>query len=65
MRLTVFWARMRRRFGETYADSLARDLVVGRLGGRTAVEAIEAGVEPGEVWAALCEVMDVPATERH
>lgn len=65
MRLTAFWARMHKRFGETYAESLARDLVVARLGSRTAAEALAAGVEPAEVWAAVCEAMDVPVTDRH
>jgi len=65
VRLTVFWARMRKRFGDAYAESLARDLVVGRLGGRTVAEALDAGIEPAEVWAALCEVLDVPVSERH
>jgi hypothetical protein len=35
------------------------------LGGRTAVEALEAGVPPREVWLALCDDMDVPEERRH
>ena len=65
MRLTVFWERMRKRFGEAYADSIARDVAVTRLGSRTVNEALAAGVEPAEVWAAVCEAMDVPVSERH
>ena len=65
MRLTVFWERMHGRFGAAYSDSLAHDLVVAALGGRTVNEALAAGVEPGEVWRAVCEVLDVPVDQRH
>ena len=65
VRLTVFWERMNARFGAAYADSVARDLVIARLGGRTVFAALEAGVEPAEVWAAVCDAVDVPAHERH
>lgn len=36
------------------------DHVLTRLGGRTAEQAIEAGVEPRAVWRALCADFDVP-----
>ena len=65
MRLTVFWERMHRRFGEAYADSIARDLVLAQLGGRTVVEALDAGTEAAVVWAAVCEAVEVPVRERH
>jgi hypothetical protein len=51
-------------FGATYAASLARDHSLSSLGSRTAVEAIEAGVPPREVWLALCADMDVPVERR-
>jgi hypothetical protein len=65
VRRTTFWQRMHARFGAAYADSLARDLVIASLGGRTVLGALEAGIEPAEVWAAVCEAMDVPVRERH
>ena len=65
MRRTAFWARMHKRFGEAYAESLARDLVISGLGSRTVREALDAGVDPGEVWAALCEFEGIPVRERH
>lgn len=65
MRLTVFWERMNGRFGEAYADSLARDLVIAELGGRTVRAALEAGEEPQVVWNAVCEAVDVPLRDRH
>ena len=65
MRLTVFWERMHGRFGEAYADSIARDLVMASLGGRTVNEALSAGVDAREVWHAVCEALDVPVEQRH
>jgi len=46
------------------AQSLTRDHVFGTLGGRTAVEAIDAGVPVRKVWLAICEEYDVPPKER-
>jgi hypothetical protein len=56
---------MAEEFGEAYAGSLARSHVMSALDGRTAVEALEAGVPPREVWLALCADMDVPEARRH
>jgi Protein of unknown function (DUF3046) len=63
VRLTVFWERMRRQFGETYADSVARDYVLSDLGGRTVNQALADGEEAKVVWRAVCEAFGVP--ERH
>ena len=65
MRLTEFWERMEDRFGRAYASSVARDQVIGRLGNRTAYDALEAGEEPREVWLAVCEHFEVPVADRH
>jgi hypothetical protein len=51
-------------FGQGYASSLARDHVLGALGNRTALEALDAGVPPRDVWDALCEDMDVEPAHR-
>ncbi|HEY9437584.1 MAG TPA: DUF3046 domain-containing protein [Streptomyces sp.] len=64
MRLTIFWERMRAHFGETYADSFARDHVMAELGGRTVREALAAGWEAKDVWRAVCVAVDVPADRR-
>lgn len=64
MRLTEFWRLMNAHFGEVYADSFARDHVLGDLGGRTVHEALEAGWEAKDVWRAVCEAMGVPALQR-
>ena len=64
VRLQEFWSRLDRRFGAMRAQSVTRDHVFAVLGGRTAVEAIEAGVPVRRVWLAICEEYDVPPKER-
>ncbi len=46
-------------------SSLLNDLVLSPLSGRTASEALAAGVPPREIWLALCAEMDVPENRRH
>jgi hypothetical protein len=65
MRISEFWRRMDARFGERYARSVAADLVIAQLGGRTVVVALAEGVSPKQVWSAVCEAVDVPVAERH
>lgn len=48
------------RFGAVYGSSVLVDHVLGALGGRTASQAVEDGVEPRDVWRALCADFDVP-----
>ena len=64
MRLQDFWARLGEQFGPMRADSVARDHVFSALGGRSAVEAIDAGLPVRRVWLAICEEFDVPHKER-
>ena len=64
MRLQEFWSRLDAHFGAMRAQSVARDHVFGVLGGRSAAEAIEAGVPVRKVWLAVCEDFDVPPKER-
>ena len=65
VRLSQFWILMEDEFGPTYAVSLARDLALDALGGRTAQEALDAGLPPRDVWLALCDAQDVPEARRH
>ncbi len=51
---------MRAQFGETYADSVARDYVLAGLGGRTVHQALDDGVDAKDVWRAVCEAFKVP-----
>ncbi|MEO3810032.1 DUF3046 domain-containing protein [Sphaerisporangium sp. B11E5] len=59
MRLTEFWQRMNRHFGERYAESWAHDYVIAQLGGRTVTQALAEGESAKVVWRAVCEVTDV------
>jgi len=61
VRLSDFWRLMNDEFGAAYAHSLARDHVLGALGNRTPLQALESGIKPREAWLALCADMDVPA----
>lgn len=60
MRLTEFRELVEAQFGPVRGASLIVDHVLMKLGGRTAAQAIEAGVEPRDVWWALCADFDVP-----
>ncbi|CAL9414742.1 hypothetical protein SUDANB121_01744 [Nocardiopsis dassonvillei] len=64
MRLTVFWRNMYEQFGEAYAQSLAKDYVIEGLGSRTVERALADGVPAKEVWRAVCDAFDLPATTR-
>jgi Protein of unknown function (DUF3046) len=58
--LTEFWARMRAQFGDVYAQSVAKDYVFEKLGGRTIERALADGEDAKVVWRAVCETFDVP-----
>ncbi|MBQ1082970.1 MULTISPECIES: DUF3046 domain-containing protein [Nocardiopsis] len=64
MRLTVFWHNMHAQFGEAYADSLAKDYVIEKLGSRTVNQALADGTSAKEVWRAVCDAFDLPASVR-
>jgi hypothetical protein len=64
MRHTEFWARMEHALGSAYARSWADMYVIGELGGRTASQALAAGVPPKEVWAAVWRALELPPSER-
>ncbi|MEV0681522.1 DUF3046 domain-containing protein [Actinosynnema sp. NPDC050436] len=64
MRNTVFRKLMSGEFGQVRAEMVARDHVMSALGGRTADEALEAGLPPKEIWLAVCDAFDVPEHRR-
>jgi hypothetical protein len=64
MKLSEFRRAMSEEFGQAYAGVLIRDHWLAALGG-TSEEALERGVAPREVWAALCEDLQVPVQRRH
>ncbi|GAA3596802.1 hypothetical protein GCM10022419_095040 [Nonomuraea rosea] len=55
---------MKAHFGETYAESWARDYVLAPLGGRTVVQALAEGESAKSVWRAVCQVENVSSKLR-
>lgn len=64
MRISDYWRLMDDEFGAAYSRVLGNTLVLAGVGGRTAQQALAAGVEPRKVWLAMCDVQDVPAERR-
>lgn len=64
MRMSEFDRLMADEFGAAYASLLKRDLHLPGVGGRTASEALAAGVDPKAVWLAVCEQQSVPQERR-
>jgi Protein of unknown function (DUF3046) len=64
VRLTMFWERMRAQFGDTYAESVAKDYVLSSLGERTVSKALADGEDAKVVWRAVCETFNVPDSLR-
>lgn len=60
MRLTEFHERVKAQFGEVRGRSLLVDYVLAGVGGRTAVQALDDGIDPRAVWRALCADFDIP-----
>lgn len=65
MRLSEFRIAVSDEFGEGYGRVLVNDLVLSDLGGLTADQALGKGVDPREVWLALCQAADVPPERRY
>ncbi|GAA3050963.1 MULTISPECIES: DUF3046 domain-containing protein [Actinomycetes] len=63
MRLSRFWFLMEEEFGSGYAHVLAGSLVLSDYQ-KTALQALDAGVSPRDVWEAVCDQQDVPASRR-
>jgi hypothetical protein len=64
VRITMFRKLMSGEFGQVRAEMIARDHVLSALGGRTADEALEAGIGAKEVWIAVCDGFEVPENRR-
>lgn len=65
MRRSEFERAVEDEFGAAYGAVVTADLALSSLGGRTAVDAIAAGVDPRDVWIALCIATDVPPERRY
>ena len=64
MRVTEFWDLMRAQFGDTYAQSVAKDYVFDELGGRTIERALADGEDAKVIWRAVSDTFDVPENLR-
>ena len=51
---------MREQFGDAYAESVAKDFVLARLGDRTVSKALADGEDAKVVWRAVSEQFNVP-----
>lgn len=64
MRHTEFWSRMEHALGVGYARVWADQHVMAELDARTASEALDGGVPPKQVWAAVWRALELPPSER-
>jgi hypothetical protein len=55
---------MRAQFGDAYAESVAKDHVLGNLGSRTVQQALADGTDTKTIWRAVCETFNVPESRR-
>lgn len=55
---------MRAQFGDSYAESVAKDYVLSSLGGRTVNKALADGEDAKIVWRAVSETFNVPESLR-
>ncbi|MDH2444995.1 DUF3046 domain-containing protein [Amnibacterium sp. CER49] len=65
MKVSEFRRAVDEEFGEAQGRVLTNELVIDDLGGRTAQQALDAGVPTAQVWLALCDANDVPEERRH
>lgn len=64
VRISDYWRLMDDEFGSGYSRVLSSSLILAGVGGRTADQALAAGVSPRQVWLAMCDVQDVPPERR-
>jgi len=64
VRYREFWELVDEVLGSAHGRALTHELVLARLDGRTPEQALDAGVEPRDVWHALCDELDVPEPRR-
>jgi hypothetical protein len=55
---------MRRHLGDVYADTYAREQVLGELDSRTVHEALADGESAQRVWRAVWAALKLPESER-
>jgi hypothetical protein len=60
MRLSDFHTKMNDEFGASFSELLLKDLVLLELADQTGQVALASGVDPKNVWLAICKAQDVP-----
>lgn len=63
MRASHFWTLLQDEFGSANAGVIAASLELPGLRS-TAEQALAAGIDPGDVWTAVCDLHDIPAERR-
>jgi hypothetical protein len=64
VRHTELWERLERHLGASYVSVWAETFVIGDLDHRTVRDALDEGVPPKQVWAAVWKALELPASER-
>lgn len=64
VRETELWRRLEHHLGPAYARSWASQVVMADLGGRTVVEALDAGLPVVRVWRAVWGQLELPESLR-
>lgn len=64
MRFREFWLLVDDVLGPAQGRALTHELVIGALGNKTAEQALDEGVEPRDVWHALCDELGIPDAQR-
>lgn len=63
MRASQFWTLLQDEFGSANAGVIASSLELPGLHA-TAEQALATGMDPREIWAAVCDLHDIPAARR-
>jgi Protein of unknown function (DUF3046) len=64
VRHTELWARLEAALGPIPAKNWADHQAITELGSRTVNEALDDGVPPKQVWAAVWAVLELPARDK-
>lgn len=54
MRISDLRERLTLSFGEQWAPSFCKDIAITELGSKSVDEALQSGLEPHEIWHAVC-----------
>ncbi len=58
--MSDFQTLMQNEFGVEYAAVLLSDLALTELGDFTGEEALRQGIDPKDIWLAICRAQDIP-----